>query len=91
LDNKRRYSDIIIYAYIASVWVGVGYCIFRGAEATLQWMPRSWVSYSEDGDDPIWMAYGLAGAAAFFGSMWLVGEMEKLAKTLIDAERDRRQ
>jgi hypothetical protein len=71
------------------VWIGVGYCIFRGAETTLQWIPRNWVSYSEDGDDPIWMGYGLAGAAAFFGSMWLVGEMEKVARQLFDRERDR--
>ena len=35
------------------------------------------------------MGYGLAGAAAFFGSMWLVGEMEKVARQLFDRERDR--
>jgi hypothetical protein len=60
--------------------IGVGYCIFRGAEATVQWIPRSWVSYSDEGDDPIWQGYLLAGTAALFCSLWLLDEMEKLAQ-----------
>jgi hypothetical protein len=77
------------YAYLVFVWIGVGYCIFRGAETTVQWMPRSWVQYSEDGDDPMWVGGLLAGMAAFFGSAWLLQEMEKFARKLADLEKDR--
>ncbi len=75
------------YAYFVCVWIGVGYCIFRGMEETVQWVPRSWVQYSEDGDDPIWRGDVLASTAAFFASLWLVGEMEKFAKKLADIEK----
>ncbi|MGH6837513.1 MAG: hypothetical protein ACREDT_01670 [Methylocella sp.] len=86
--NKGFGLRILSYAYFTFVWVGIGYCIFRGAEATLQWMPRSWVTFSDEGE-PIWKGDELAGIAAILGSALLMEEMSKLAEKLQDAERDR--
>lgn len=80
-------SRVLSYSYFLFVWIGVGYCIFRGAEATLQWMPRNWINVSEDGD-ATWMGYSFAGLAGFAGSLWVVEKMGKLAQRLDKAERD---
>ncbi len=77
-------------AYFIFVWIGIGYCIYKGAEATLQWMPRSWVRFSDEGE-PEWVGYGLAVIAAFYGSYLLIVGMCRLAERLKDAERDRWQ
>lgn len=69
----------VVNAYYLFVFIGVGYCIFCGIEATLQWLPKSWASVSDEGDDPLWVGYTLAGIAAFFASLWLLGNMERLA------------
>jgi len=76
-------------AYGACVFVGVGYCIFQGAEATLQWIPKDWVSYDEDGNKN-WVGYGLAGVAAVYGTVILLPGMEKLASKCEELERLRK-
>ena len=87
--NSRGFgSRFLSYGYFLFVWIGVGYCIFRGAEATFQWMPRSWINISEDGD-ATWMGDTFAGMAGFVASLWVVEKMTKLAERLDKAERDR--
>jgi hypothetical protein len=84
---SRRHG-FLGFAYYLCVWIGVGYCIFRGAEVTVQWMPRSWVSYSEDGDSS-WVGDILAGLAAFIGSILLLEEMGKVTQKLAEVEKGR--
>lgn len=86
--NSRGFeSRILSYGYFVFVWIGIGFCIFRGAEATLHWMPRSWVNISEDGD-ATWMGESFASMAGFAGALWIVDKMIKLAERLGKAERD---
>ena len=90
--NYRGFRrPILSYAYIFFVLFGFGYCIFRGTEATLQFIPQNWRSYSEDGDSLMWVGDDLAFIIAFFGSQVLVQEMLKVAHRLQDYERDRKQ
>lgn len=87
-QGPSRTQKIAGNAYIGCVWIGVGYCIFRGAQAALQIIPRGWVVYSEDGD-ATWVGNSIAGTLAFLGSIWLIVELEKLAVKLADAEQKR--
>ncbi len=84
--ERRTFS----YTYVFLVWVGLGYCIFRGVEATVQWMPRTWVIYFEDGE-LMWSGANLAFIVAFFGSQVFYYEMLKLAQRLQDCELYRSQ
>jgi hypothetical protein len=86
-SSDRFASPKLNYAYISFVMFGLGYCIFCGVEATVGWIPRTWVSYSEDGDDPIWVGYTTAFIVAFFGAQVLFHEMAKLAQRVVDGER----
>ena len=85
----ERWHKYVAYIYFICVWIGVGYCIFRGVEATVQWIPRSWVQYSDDGDGPMWVGDSLAGTVAFIGSILLVEEIAKIAQKLADAAKGR--
>jgi hypothetical protein len=78
------------YPYIFLVWVGLGYCIFRGVEATVQWMPRTWAINFEDGE-AMWSGDNIAFVAAFFGAQLLYYEMLKLAQRLQNSELYRSQ
>lgn len=81
------------YGYFVLACIGVGYCVFRGAEATLQWMPRKWVTLLDEGDSPIWIGYEIAGTVTFFGSLAFMYELEKLAERIREwnlAERIRK-
>jgi hypothetical protein len=84
--NSGR-SGKLANAYIVFVLLGLGYCIFSGVEAMVGWIPRNWVSYSDDGEDPIWVGYVFASIVAFFGSQVFLYEMAKLAHRVEDCER----
>lgn len=73
------------YGYFALVSVGVGYGIFCGVEAMLQWIPKGWVTGE---DDPISVKFSVAGTAAFFVTLAFMGEMEKLAERLRRGEHN---
>ena len=88
-QGPSRTQKIAGYAYIGCVWIGVGYCIFRGTQAALQIIPRDWVAYSEDGD-PIWIGNSIAATVALLGSVWLIETLEKLSIKFVGSEQQRR-
>lgn len=69
--NKDFGLPILSYAYFIFVWIGVGYCIYRGAEATLQWKrPLLWdrIIIRVIFHDPACACETCAGAGQKFGT-----------------------
>jgi hypothetical protein len=59
------------YIYYFLVCLGIGYCIYHGAFATLQWMPNSWRA------EELSLRATLSGMIAVGGSILLISEMGK--------------
>jgi len=72
-------------AYCLAVWMGTAYCIYKGAQATLDWMPKSW-TVMNDGE-PELVRDSLALTLAGIGSLLLIIGLLNVAERLVEAER----
>jgi hypothetical protein len=84
-DYKRAGRHAIDVAVCIGAFIGMGIALFEGCVFILSWMPRRWVVFDEDGD-PFWLAYSIAGPAAFFGALCLTLEMARFNQALMHDE-----
>ncbi len=82
---SKTWKSILGGAYILAVWIGTGYCVYKGMQATLDWMPKSWTVMPDD--EPILVRDSLADTIAAMASILLITELANVAKRLVKAER----
>ncbi|MBR0721794.1 hypothetical protein [Bradyrhizobium manausense] len=83
---EAGFAKMLRYASIVAAMIGVGYMIYKGVEAMLWWIPRSWVNFDEDGE-PQWIGHSIAGLVAFAGAILVMTKLEERAIELVNSRR----
>ena len=72
------WKTAMVYVSMFAGFIGVGYMIYKGAEAALWFIPRSWTVLNEDGE-PEWVAHVIASFIALFGSLAFFSRLIEIA------------
>jgi hypothetical protein len=88
-DSVYGFAKFKRNLHVGVVFLGIGLILYGGFLFLLSWMPHQWVSYDDEGDDPIWMATVIAVFLAFFGSLWLIPKFEEVADTISKSKNQR--
>lgn len=67
------------YAEMIGSFIGVAYCIYKGVEGALWWIPQSWRVTDENGETE-WVVHGLAFTIAIYGAILLLGKLDEITK-----------